>query len=253
MTDVLKGRIAVVTGAAKGLGAAIARELDSEGATVVVSDIDGPGAESVAKELSNGTSVTCDVRDEQQITEMLGWVDSRYGRLDVMVANAGIATVKPVAEMSLDEWRSVLEVNLDGVYSTVRLAANAMAGTGGGSIVTMASITGFAGSPLIGHYAAAKAGVISLTKTVATEMRDHGVRVNALCPGWIGTDLVHDRKQQFEEILGIDFDATINRAQGRLGTPEDVAPLAAFLASDRSRFSTGSAFIVDGGMSAALV
>lgn len=251
--DVLKGKVAVVTGAAKGLGAAIARELDSEGATVVVSDIDGAGAESVAAGLSDGSAVTCDVRDEEQVTELLGWVDSRYGRLDVMVANAGIATVKPVAEMGIDEWRSVLETNLDGVYSTVRLAANAMAGTGGGSIITMASITGFAGSPLIAHYAAAKAGVISLTKTVATEMRPHGVRVNALCPGWIGTDLVYDRKHEFERALGIDFDQTINRAQGRLGTPEDVAPLAAFLASDRSRFSTGSVFVVDGGMSAALV
>jgi NAD(P)-dependent dehydrogenase (short-subunit alcohol dehydrogenase family) len=148
----------------------------------------------------------------------------------------------------------VLAVNLDGVFSSVRHAGRAMAATGGGSIITMASITGFAGSPLIAHYAAAKAAVISLTKTAAIELRGHGVRVNAICPGFIGTDLVLDRKSQFEQALGIDdFGAVLDQAQGRLGEVGDVAPLAAFLASDRSRFSNGSTFVVDGGMSASLV
>lgn len=242
MADVLKGKTAIVTGGAKGLGAAIAKELESEGATVVVSDVE-----------ATGDIVACDVRDDAQVAELVDWVVSRHGSLDIMVANAGIATVTPIAEMSLEEWRSVLDVNLNGVYSSVRHAGNAMAASGGGSIITMASITAFAGSPLISHYAATKAGVVSLTKTLAVELRGHGVRVNAICPGWIGTDLVNDRKSAFEAALGVDFDETINRAQGRLGTVEDVAPLASFLASDRSAFCTGSEFIVDGGMSASLV
>lgn len=253
MTDLLKNKTAIVTGGAKGLGKAIAHALDSEGARVVVSDIDGSGAQAVAKELTQGEGATCDVRDDEQVTELVDWVATRYGAVDIMVANAGIATVNPITDLSFDEWRSVLAVNLDGVYSSVRRAGRSMAATGGGSIITMASITGFAGSPLIASYAAAKAGVISLTKTAAVELRSAGVRVNAICPGWIGTDLVLDRRQQFEEMLGIDFEATINGAQGRLGTPEDVAPLAVFLASERSSFCTGSEFVVDGGMSAALV
>jgi NAD(P)-dependent dehydrogenase (short-subunit alcohol dehydrogenase family) len=254
MADVLKDKIAVVTGGAKGLGAAIAVELDSEGARVVVTDIDGDGAAKTAAELARGESAVCDVRDDAAVEALVADVVARYGTLDIMVANAGIATVTPITEMTMEIWHSVLAVNLDGVFSSVRHAGRAMAATGGGSIITMASITGFAGSPLIAHYAAAKAAVISLTKTAAVELRGHGVRVNAICPGFIGTDLVLDRKSQFEQALGIDdFGAVLDQAQGRLGEVGDVAPLAAFLASDRSRFSNGSTFVVDGGMSASLV
>jgi NAD(P)-dependent dehydrogenase (short-subunit alcohol dehydrogenase family) len=254
MADVLKDKIAIVTGGAKGLGAAIAVELDSEGARVVVTDIDGDGAAKTAAELARGESAVCDVRDDAAVEALVADVVARYGTLDIMVANAGIATVTPITEMTMEIWHSVLAVNLDGVFSSVRHAGRAMAATGGGSIITMASITGFAGSPLIAHYAAAKAAVISLTKTAAIELRRHGVRVNAICPGFIGTDLVLDRKSQFEQALGIDdFGAVLDQAQGRLGEVGDVAPLAAFLASDRSRFSNGSTFVVDGGMSASLV
>ncbi|HEY0577782.1 MAG TPA: SDR family NAD(P)-dependent oxidoreductase [Pseudonocardia sp.] len=254
MADVLKDKIAIVTGGAKGLGAAIAVELDSEGARVVVTDIDGDGAAKTAAELARGESAVCDVRDDAAVEALVADVVARYGTLDIMVANAGIATVTPITEMTMEIWHSVLAVNLDGVFSSVRHAGRAMAATGGGSIITMASITGFAGSPLIAHYAAAKAAVISLTKTAAIELRGHGVRVNAICPGFIGTDLVLDRKSQFEQALGIDdFGAVLDQAQGRLGEVGDVAPLAAFLASDRSRFSNGSTFVVDGGMSASLV
>lgn len=254
MTDVLKDKIAIVTGGAKGLGAAVAAELASEGAIVVVTDVDGDGAAKTAEGLNRGESAVLDVRDDAAVAALVEDVVSRHGSLDIMVANAGIATVTSVAEMDFETWRSVLSVNLDGVFSSVRYAGRAMAASGGGSIITMASITGFAGSPLIAHYAAAKAAVISLTQTTAVELRGHGVRVNAICPGFIGTDLVLDRASQFEQGLGIDdFAAVINQAQGRLGEVGDVAPLAAFLASDRSRFSNGSAFVVDGGMSASLV
>jgi NAD(P)-dependent dehydrogenase (short-subunit alcohol dehydrogenase family) len=254
MTDVLKDKIAIVTGGAKGLGAAVATELDSEAALVVVADLDAEGAEKTAAGLARGESSALDVRDHAAVAALIQDVVARHGKLDIMVANAGIATVASVVDMDLDTWRSVLAVNLDGVFSLVRHAGRAMAASDGGSIITMASITGFAGSPLIASYAAAKAGVISLTKTAAIELRGRGVRVNAICPGFIGTDLVLDRASLFEKGLGVDdFGAMITQAQGRLGEVDDVAPLAVFLASDRSRFSTGSTFVVDGGMSASLV
>jgi NAD(P)-dependent dehydrogenase (short-subunit alcohol dehydrogenase family) len=171
-----------------------------------------------------------------------------------MVANAGIATVTPIAEMTLEDWRAVVAVNLDGVFCSIRHAGRAMATAGGGSIIAMASITAFGGSPLIAHYAAAKAAVVSLTKTAAVELRPHGVRVNAICPGFIGTELVQANAHLFEAGLGLDnFEAVIQQAQGRMGEVGDVAPLATFLASERSRFCTGSAFVVDGGMTASLV
>jgi NAD(P)-dependent dehydrogenase (short-subunit alcohol dehydrogenase family) len=251
---VLQDKIAIVTGGAKGLGAAVAAELDSEGALVVVTDIDGDGARKTAEGLTRGESAVLDVRDDLAVAKLVEDVVARHGSLDIMVANAGIATVSPVTDTDIDTWRSVLAVNLDGVFSSVRYAGRAMAASGGGSIITMASITGFAGSPLIANYAAAKAAVISLTKTTAIELRGQGVRVNAVCPGFIGTDMVLDRAPLFEKGLGIeDFGAVITQAQGRLGEVGDVAPLVAFLASDRSRFSNGSTFVVDGGMSASLV
>lgn len=249
----LTNKTAIVTGAAKGLGRAVAQGLASEGATVIVSDIDQAGAKAVADTLEGAEAQACDVRDDARVEALVNDVAGRHGRVDIMVANAGIATVTPIAEMTMEMWRSVQAVNLDGVFSSIRHAGRSMAASGGGSIIAMASITGFAGSPLIAHYAAAKAGVINLVKTAAVEFKAFGIRVNAICPGWIGTDLVLDHKHEFEQILGIDFDAAIDAAQGRLGEVGDVAPLAVFLASDRSRFSTGSAFVVDGGMAASLL
>ena len=253
MADLLTNRTAIVTGAANGLGRAVAEGLASEGARVIVSDIDEAGAKAVADGLDGAEAEACDVRDDSRVEAMINAVAERHGKVDIVVANAGIATVTPIAEMTMETWRSVQAVNLDGVFSTIRHAGRSMAATGGGSIIAMASITGFAGSPLIAHYAAAKAGVINLVKTAAVELKAFNIRVNAVCPGWIGPALVLDHKHELEEILGIDFDAVINAAQGRMGEVGDVAPIAVFLASDRSRFSTGSAFVVDGGMSSSLL
>ena len=253
MTGVLQDKVAIVTGAGKGLGRAVAEALDAEGAIVVVSDIDETAAKDVAAALSRGEAVACDVRDEAAVQALVEGTVARHGRLDVAVANAGIGVVQPIATMSLADWRNVTSVNLDGVFLTVRHSALAMAAGGGGSIITMASITGLAGSALLANYAAAKAGVINLTKTAAVEFRAHGVRVNAVCPGFIDTELVRVAKPDFEAALGIDLDAVIAGAQGRYGEVGDVAPLVVFLASDRSRFSTAGAFIADGGSRASLL
>lgn len=253
MSGVLTDKIAIVTGAGRGIGRAIAEALDAEGAVVVVSDIDETAAKGVAAGLSRGEAVACDVRDEAAVAALVEGTVARHGRLDVAVANAGIGYLRPIAEMSLESWREVTSVNLDGVFLTVRHGALAMAASGGGSIVTMASVSGMAGSPLFGHYAAAKAGVINLSKTAAIEFRAHGVRVNAVCPSFIDTEMVRVAKPDFDAAIGGDFTNVIVSRQGRMGEVGDVTPLVVFLASDRSRFSTASAFVVDGGWTGSLL
>jgi NAD(P)-dependent dehydrogenase (short-subunit alcohol dehydrogenase family) len=254
MTQILENKVAIVTGAAKGIGLAIAKKLNEAGATVVLADIDGAGAEEAAATLSGCEGVTCDVRDENQVSQMVRDTVERHGHLDVMVSNAGIATVSPIVQMSLEDWRNVLAVDLDGVFLCTKHAALAMAGNGGGSIINVASIKAAGGSPATGSYGAAKAGVVSLSKTAAMELRDHGIRVNAIAPGWVGTDMVADRKEELEAVLGVNFDEVIDHIQGgRLGEPEEIAAVALFLASDRSRFSSGSVFVADGGATASLV
>ena len=180
-----------------------------------------------------------------------------HGGLHVMVANAGIGnTPQPVAQMSLEDWRVVTSVNLDGVFLCLRHSAPAIIASGGGSIVNIASASAFRGLALAAPYAAAKAGVLSLTKTAAVELRDQGLQVHAICPGFIETDLVKDRKAGFEEGLGLEtgaFDQMIANSQGRYATPAEVARTAVWLASGRASFSTGTAFVVDGGLHSGLL
>jgi NAD(P)-dependent dehydrogenase (short-subunit alcohol dehydrogenase family) len=252
MTQILQDKVAIVTGAAKGIGFAIAKRFSEAGATVVLSDIDSGGVERAAAQLQNARAATCDVTDEAAVEKLVADTVAKHGHLDIMVSNAGVASVMPLVQMPLEEWRKVLNVDLDGVFLCTKHAGLAMAQSGGGSIINIASIKAFGGSPATGHYGAAKAGVVSLTKTAALELRASGVRVNAICPGWIETDMVMDRKGELESVLGVDFDQVIGQLQGRLGTPDEVAPLAVFLASDRSRFSSGTAYNVDGGATAAL-
>jgi NAD(P)-dependent dehydrogenase (short-subunit alcohol dehydrogenase family) len=253
MSNILEGKNAIVTGAARGLGLAIAKRLADAGAKVVMADIDGSELSAAAAGVPNADSVTCDVRDERHVQGLVSGTISRYGHLDVMVANAGVAAVGPIVETTLEEWRDVLSVDLDGVFLCTKHAGAAMAGNGGGSIINIASIKAFGGAPVTASYGAAKAGVVSLTKTAALELRGHGVRVNAICPGWFGTDMVNGAKAKFEAALGIGFDDYIGHIQGRLGEPDEVASLAVFLASDRSAFSSGTAYVVDGGATASLV
>ena len=253
MSGELDGKVAIVTGGAKGIGLAIGGALAASGAKVVLADIDRAGAEAAAEGIPGALGTGCDVRDEGQVQALIAETIADHGRLDVMVAGAGIATVAPVVQMSLEEWRSVLSVDLDGVFLCVKHAGATMAGAGGGSIINIASIKAFGGAPATGHYGAAKAGVVSLTKTAALELRAHGVRVNAICPGWFDTDMVGERRGELEAVLGVSFDDYIGHIQGRLGQPEELGGLAVFLASERSRFCSGSAYVIDTGATASLV
>lgn len=251
----LEGKVAVVTGAARGIGRAIAGALAAQGSTVIISDMAQDAARATAAQIDGADAAACDVSDEAQVAELFAGVLSRHGRVDIAVANAGISGLGPLTELSFADWRKMMAVNLDGVFLTVKHAARAMVGAGnGGSIITMASVTGMAGTPLAGHYAAAKAGVINLTKTAALELRPASVRVNAICPGFADTDLVSLQKGVYEEALGLpSFDALMEKAQGGYVTLDGIARLTVFLASERSRFCTGGAYVVDGGLTASMM
>lgn len=243
----LTGRSALVTGGATGIGRAIALALAAEGAQVIVTDINAEqGQATVAAIDEQGGSaryLRCDVADEASVAAAVASVLAEEGQLDVMVNNAGISgTPAPLTELSLEAWRHVVAVDLDGVFLGIKHAARAMAAAQRGSIINMASIAGLSGTATFGPYGAAKAGVIQLTQTAALELAKVGVRVNAICPGWIDTAILDN--------LPADYRPRLVRQVplGRLGQPEDVAGLVVYLASDVSAFVTGSVFRVDGGM-----
>lgn len=254
VADSLAGKVAVVTGAARGIGLEIARTYAAHGAKVVVSDIDGDLATEAVRDLPGASASRCDVSDEDSVADLIDHTLNLHGQIDIAVANAGIATVSPLTEMSLEMWRTMMSINLDGVFLTVKHAARAMIASGTqGSILTMGSVTALRGTPLVGHYGAAKAGVVNLTKTAALELRPHGIRVNAVLPGFAETALVTGNKPAYTEAMGVDFDAVIAHGQGGYVTVEDVAGVALFLAGDRASFCTGAGYVVDGGLTASLL
>jgi NAD(P)-dependent dehydrogenase (short-subunit alcohol dehydrogenase family) len=252
----LHGKVALVTGAGAGLGAAIARRLASDGAQVVVSDIDLDAARQVASSIDGAIAIATDVTDEHQVRSLVEQTVEHFGNLHIAIPNAGVGEVRAIAQMSYADWRRTTAVNLDGVFLTIRYAAPAIAASGGGSIVTISSITATAGSALLAPYAASKAAVRNLTETAATEFRAQGVRVNAVLPGFIDTALVTSATPEFEAALGLPeggFDTLIADKQGRYGTPEEVAAAVAFFASQQSSWCTGSSLVLDGGLVGSLL
>jgi NAD(P)-dependent dehydrogenase (short-subunit alcohol dehydrogenase family) len=235
-------RVAIVTGAASGIGLATAKRLGSEGARVVLADLKPDQAEKAADEIRSAGApdalgIGCDVGDEQQVADCVSKAIEKFGRLDVVVNNAGMMISKPLEELTADDWRKILGVDLLGAFFFTREAFRRMAH--GGAVVNVSSIHAVETTPQVAAYAAAKTAVVSLTRSAALEGKAKGIRVNAVLPGAIDTPMLWNNPNVKS---GLE---TINRAD--VGKPEDVAAVIAYLASDDAAFVQGAAVIADGG------
>lgn len=239
----LDGRVAIVTGAAQGIGFAIARRLHGDGATVVVADLNEEKGTKAAAELGgSAASVTVDVGDEASVSRLTQSVLSAHGKVDVVVNNAAIVPYTAWDDVDFAEWRRIMRVDLDGVYLMCRAAQVPMREAGYGRIVNIASNAFFAGTPNMTAYIAAKGGVVGLTRALATELGPYGITVNAVAPGLTASDgvLASPHKEAF------GFVETL-QALKRTGTPDDIAPVVAFLAAEEAGWVTGATYNVDGG------
>jgi 3-oxoacyl-[acyl-carrier protein] reductase len=244
----MDGRVAVVTGAGRGLGAAIAEELAARGATVVVADRDGAAARETASRLvaagRGAAAHDVDVTDPAQVTALFDTVAGTHGRLDVLVNNAGVGAVAPSEELTYEQWSRTLAVNLTGTFLCSQAAARHMLLAGGGAIVNIGSLFAATGMPMRAAYAASKHGVAGVTKVLATEWASRGVRVVAIDPAYIRTAL-DDADQGAGDYTAADIER--RTPLGRYAEPAEVARVVAFVASDAASFITGSEVAVDGG------
>ncbi|ASW54620.1 SDR family NAD(P)-dependent oxidoreductase [Plantactinospora sp. KBS50] len=239
----LAGRAVLVTGAGRGIGAAQARRLVAEGARVLVTDLDGVAAKQLAAELGDAARAeTLDVRDAAQWSAAVDRAVAEFGRLDGLVNNAGVLAVGTVADMPEESFREVVDVNQVGVFLGIRAVVPALRAAGGGTIVNISSIDGMIGFKYLSAYCATKAAVLALSRTAAMELGPDGIRVNAVCPGVIATSMTEGLDERVSGWLHKTLPLR------RLGTPDEVAAVVAFLSCDESSYVTGSEIVTDGGM-----
>lgn len=237
-----EGRAAIVTGGASGIGLATARRFGSEGARVVVADLSREKMDSAVDALKragapDAVAAVCNVADEKDVIAAVGLAMHRFGRLDVVVNNAGVMIFKPLEEQTTEDWEKVLHVDLLGAFYFTKQAFLHM--KPGGAIVNVSSIHAVETTPLVSAYAAAKAALLSLTRSASLEGKARGIRVNAILPGAVNTPMLWENPNVKSGLEQID--------RGMLGTPEDLAAVIAFLASDEAAFVQGASVIVDGG------
>lgn len=243
----LEGKIALVTGAGRGIGRAIAIGLAKEGATVIVNYGGNEAAaqetvDSIIKDGGSAEKYKCDVSDFAAVGEMIQFVVEKYNKLDILVNNAGITKDGLMMKMSEEDFDKVLAVNLKGTFNCIRNVSRQMLKQRSGRIINMSSVVGIAGNAGQVNYAASKAGVIGVTKSAAKELASRGIMVNAIAPGYIDTDMTNVLSDSVKEnvLSAIPL--------GRMGKVEDIAEMAVFLASDKAAYITGQVISVDGGM-----
>jgi 3-oxoacyl-[acyl-carrier protein] reductase len=238
----LEGRRAIITGAARGIGAAIATAYRREGADLVLLDREDALCQQTAARMG-ALALAVDLADPVATTEAMNAAIAHLGGVDVLVNNAGILRFAPLLDITIDDWDATFDINVRAMLVTTQVAARRMIADGGGCIVNMASMGGKVGSPLQAHYAASKAAVIGLTRVSAMELGPHGIRANCICPGYVLTEMGAATRTP-EMVAAWSAKSPL----GRCAEPEDVAAMAVFLASDDARYSTGEAFNVAGGM-----
>jgi pyridoxal 4-dehydrogenase len=238
----LTDRVAIVTGAAQGIGRAIAEKLDAEGATVFVADINADGAAEAAEALERGRALEVDVSSPESVDEMVETALADTGKVDVLVNNAAIVPFIAWEEVDLDHWRQIIDTNLTGVYLCSRAVWKPMRDAGYGRITNIASNTVMAGTPNMAAYVAAKGGVWGFTRALATELGGQGITVNAVAPGLTASDgvLASPHAEAFDFVQSL-------QAIPRRAEPADIAPTVAFLCSDEAAWVTGQMIVVDGG------
>jgi NAD(P)-dependent dehydrogenase (short-subunit alcohol dehydrogenase family) len=254
----LENRVALVTGAGAGIGQAIAVRFAQEGASIMVADCNrssyasGEGTvETIKGSGGNAAFVLADVSRATDAEKMVRETVKAFGRLDILVNNAGIELYRTITEMTEEEWDTLIDINLKGVFLCSKYAIPEMAN--GGVIINMSSVAGFRGSPRQSAYCASKGGVMLMTQALAAELRPQGIRVNALNPSIIDDGMGRFLMDEINAVVGAGIPSLterIEQRQGRLGTPEDVANAALFLASDEASFITGHGLSVDGGSAA---
>ncbi|MFD1189011.1 MULTISPECIES: SDR family NAD(P)-dependent oxidoreductase [Phenylobacterium] len=255
MAGRVEGKVALVTGAGSGLGAETARRLAREGAAVVLTDISADAGQAVADGIADAGGkalfLTQNVADQARWAEVVAETLKAFGRLDVLVNNAGVAGGGPLLETTFEAWRQLMDINLDGVFLGMKAAAPVMVEAGRGSIINLSSILGKVGSPGAPAYCASKGGVALLSKATALELAPFGVRVNSVHPGFIETPMVAGALRDVENANEMRDMIISRHALGRLGVPREIADGIVFLASDESSFMTGAELVIDGGYTAA--
>ena len=247
MSSNLSGKVAFVTGASRGIGRAIALRLAADGAKVALNFASNSAkAEAVKAEIETSGGVAMlvqgDVAKFEVVTELIKKVVDEWGRLDILINNAGITRDNLLLKMNEDDFDRVISTNLKGVFNCTKAVTKLMMKQRGGRIVNMSSVVGLKGNISQANYAAAKAGIIGFTKSAARELASRGVTVNAVAPGFINTDMTAALAEKVKEVMLQEIPA------GRMGTPEDVANAVAFLVSDEAAYITGQVLAVDGGM-----
>jgi NAD(P)-dependent dehydrogenase (short-subunit alcohol dehydrogenase family) len=255
----LAGKVAIVTGGASGIGAACAETLAREGASVLVTDVDELLGQGLVQKISEAGGkvawLTHDVRDEAGWPEVIATAEKRFGRLDIMIANAGIGIAVPIESMTLADWQKQQSINLDGVFLSIKHAIPALRRAGGGSIVLMSSIAGLRGSPGLAAYSATKGGVRLLAKSVALEHAADNIRCNSVHPGIIATPIWDkiptgaEGNRRNAPIDPVERSAQITPLS-RVGEAQDVANGVLFLCTDSANYMTGQELVIDGGITA---